>query len=556
MPPNATVSDENLSDRLAALAAAYGLIDGFNAASSTLRLIFDVMYQNNSRLSIIAMREWMLTQEGMLVVIAETLFLMGISFLSNQFPTPEEGSAFKHYIFDVWEFLRPMLKALKNSYKGIRSLVQAIDLMLGQHSTYLIIPIWIVVGVLSGLNRNWYSGLAKARKKIIKANEALLQEVRKDTSNEYSMLLQNIKEEGSWARLRGFISKIFGGIIDGLYLYMGAAVVVAFTPAFFAVVMLFSAIFALTCIATRIYEEYNLQRQVFVSVDRVKLEIDVKRLSVSFADMQRHLKFMDEANDCDRDQLEQEFQRLLEAFQLAVDRFLRSRRMLRSRLIRSDGEAILAGLTHGLAIYGAISALMFSAYTIMLMLAFSLPPIVVLICVSIGMLSLIGLSINAYVHNIFIVHQIHQADAEQDKKLIDIYNCLKEEKNVLASLQLELDLIPDSQDSNSILFNTEVCRSGFSGIGKSPKAIEFIFCSLQHTDENGRNHDTPVMFLLTALCAILYTSVLGLSAYHNINDPKNRKKTVIPGNGWCGFFRDAFFTDLRALPFLPSCLVN
>lgn len=549
MPPNATVIETNSSDKLTALAAAYGLIDGFNAASSTLRLAFDVMYQNNSRLSIIAMREWMSTQQGMEVVITETLFLMGISCLTNQFPLePNDESIFKRYIADVWNFLRPMLKGFKNAYKGIRSLVQASDIITGQNSTYLIIPLWVVVGLLSGLNRNWYSGITKTRKKILKSNEAMLKQLQEPgcTSTPNGMF------EKDYDCMHGFLSKTFGGIIDGLYLYMGSAVVVTFTPAIFTVVMLFSTIFTLTCIATRIYEEYSHQRKVLVSIDMIELEKKRNTLKTVYASLCYKSTQLKETIDGNvREQLEAEFYVLLNVFEIAKDNFLNSKARVRTRLTRSDFEAILEGFSEGLAIYGAISALMFSMYTVAAMLTYSFPPFLVLLCVTFGMGCLIGFGTYAYFKNIAEVEELQKIDDEQNRELTEIYGQLTNAKQIVDNQQIELNLIQKSSVLNPILFKAEVLRSGFSGIGKSPKAIEFIFFSLQEADEKGHNQDTPVMFMLTALCTILYTSVLGLSAYYDIFDAKNRKTTPSSERSWCGFFSDTFSADASLFSFFP-----
>lgn len=490
---NAHLRDDKIY--LLLLAMAYGIVDGFNAVISTLRLIFDVMYKNNNQLSATALRKWMSTPLGLLILILETLVLTSLSLLTNMHPDPDDKSAFKEY----WSASRDTLKSFKNSYKGIRGLVQTIDIPLNTNSSYIIIPIWLVLGLLSMANRAHYRKFDASRKKIKQQNKALLEKIN---CMEYDPVrLSEIKPYtlNDPDNNLGYRSKAYSGIIDGLYLYMGTAVMLTFAPAAFALITSYSVIFTLTCIAVRVYEEYDRQREVFISEDQVKLAICALELKALF-------KAQDKSAEKD----------LLQA---KMNAFLTMRHESMSRFKRSSGEAILEGLKHGLAIHGALSALVFSAYTVAFALAWSFPPALVLASVTIGIWCLIMCSTWQYIKNDIEIQKQAIIDARRQQDLVDL--CSRDSNGKLFATQTHIDaIITDSiqlqrSKPSSIPTSAEVFRAGFSAFGKAPKAIEFFFCTLQKIGEDGRAYDTPLMLLLMLPCTVFYVFALGVSTYYD-----------------------------------------
>ncbi len=74
----------------------------------------------------------------------------------------------------------------------------------------------------------------------------------------------------------------YGGVVDGLYLFMGA-MSIGVIPALFIPMAVLSVIFTVTCIATRVYEEWDFQRKLLETQAKIELALCGKEIEVLLA---------------------------------------------------------------------------------------------------------------------------------------------------------------------------------------------------------------------------------------------------------------------------------
>ncbi|MDA9271830.1 hypothetical protein N9Q05_00385 [bacterium] len=154
---------------------AYGFFDGLNLALTIPKLIFDQSYISSSDAAE-ALHDWMISPLGIAIMVIETVTLVSFSMFGCMFDD-EDKNPFKSYTAFFWPYIRDMLKALKWAYKGVRNVFVALFRLVGADIRYLIMPLAIVLGVLSVLNRWWQRWMKAERKDMMKANAMLHQEV-------------------------------------------------------------------------------------------------------------------------------------------------------------------------------------------------------------------------------------------------------------------------------------------------------------------------------------------------------------------------------------------
>ena len=609
----------------------FGAFDGLSCSVSMIKYGFDLLY-NDSSLSSDAMHDWMMTPAGIAVAASESVFIVAFSMLANIFDDKDK-SAFKRYIALLWPYCRDTMKGLKNAYKGIRSTLQAVGMLSGQDLRYMMVPVGLVLGVLSVMNRIFLRSMRAERKALQSANAELLLEIQARCSlhwmaaipenkekykNSYILVdgtlyyvtpwgavekvsvndveklskdlqalnknkketiylsqesiqnvitlngghvptellateaaceafrLRSIGRQSIRLRSISLLSAAYGGVVDGLYLYMGAMGLAVLAPPVFTAMMVFSAIFAITCVATRIYEEYDYQRVLIRSQLKVELALCGAELEVLLARLQGYsilasggqfspkdlsiepLKNMD-APDLQRLQLQ-----TMSDLKFKINEFESKQELLGSQISLSYQSAALAGLKNGLAAYSAISSAMFAVAAINLMLLAPFPPAFLLACMITGMVCLIGFLAQALITNYLRQRKETPKEPEPNTKIFELLESLKlKQKEILELKPTEIKeaildgmpLDPSPQFPIQELF--EVIRSFFSGI-KGQKSVDYILNPLQEPDAHGHYHDTSIMLWITAFSSMLYAVVLSLRAYargfsqKNINDATSK----------------------------------
>jgi len=343
-------------------------------------------------------------------------------------------------------------------------------------------------------------------------------------NNEANRTILEAKIERMPAKISrwAFLGAAYGGVVDGLYLYMGAIGLAVVAHPLFIMVTAFCAIFSGLCIATRVYEEYDFGRRLRETQASVEFALAGKKLEELFDQLQLISKtaaassHQEPERDLIDDSLKEEH---MSTFALAMKDFDTKRDYLRQQRRLSYTSAALGGLKNGLAAYSAIASVMFAVATINVMISVPFPPAFLLSCVIAGMACLIGFLAYALIKN---RTHLPVKSAEENESYNKIYSLLKKMKNnqkevirlkpeeVKSTIFDGMKVDPSPQFFFQEWF--EVVRSFFSGVSKGQKSVDYTLNSMQESDSQGHYRDTPVMFIVTIFNSIIYAVVLALRA--------------------------------------------
>lgn len=320
-------------------------------------------------------------------------------------------------------------------------------------------------------------------------------------------------------RRQMLLSAAYGGIVDGLYLYIGVLGLCSLAPPVFTAMAIFCSIYFLACIATRVYEEYDFQRRLVITQAKIDLALCGKTLETQINELNDlWLMIAEQGSTPDRITKQQE---LTDMIGHLHGQFEKKRAYLRELSTLSYSSALLAGMKNGLAAYGALASAMFAIATVIVLASASFPPTLLIACITMGMGLLIGFTIHAIVHA--YRHQVKQEQEldnnPHDEKLNEILHVLKTTKQQVGELKPEKvkTAISDGMivdPSPQFFFQEwfEVVRSFFSGLGKGSKAVDFTMNNFQERDDMGHYHDTPIMLGVTVVSAVVHAIALALRA--------------------------------------------
>ncbi|WP_051555207.1 hypothetical protein [Legionella fairfieldensis] len=510
--------------------AIYGALDGLSISYSTFKYFFDVHLSDSHFSSSDVMHDWMVAPEGILITATSSLTLIAFSLLANHFDDEKDKkNTFKRYINTIWPYCRDILKGLKNAYKGIRSTFQTIHLLSGQNLTSLIVPVGLLLGCLSVVNRIWALPMKNKRKAMKKDNAALLKSIQHEDYLKGDNLKEKIardreKIQGQSIHVKkmGLLSSCYAGIVDGLYLYVGILGLCSLVPPVLIAMVSFCSICLLACIATRMYEEYNFQREVVISQAEIELYLYGREVELMYADLEK-LSLLG-----NQTLLKNHLNNLIKK----AESFEAKRKELFSLKQPSYISAFLRGLKHGLALYGVLTSFMFTVSIILVLSSVAFPPAFLMVCVALGVVSMAGFVI----HSLIEIHRTKK-NAEKGKEillksvdqmshgdLVQLFKQIDATEKEIKNWQLEkikekinkrIIVDPSPQFFFQEWFEVilEIARSCFSGAGKGCKAIDYTMNPLQEADEKGHYHDTPIMFLVMVASSLIHSIALALRTY-------------------------------------------
>jgi hypothetical protein len=505
--------------------ALYGALDGLSLSYSTIKYCFDVLLTNSKSSSSDVMHNWMVTPAGIAVAATESITLIAFSLMANHFSDDDENW-FKRYIAVLWPYARDVLKGLKNGYKGVRSAIQVANMLGGFNLNFLMLPVGLLLSGLSVLNRLWFRHMVSLRKDMMAANALSLAEINAAetlTPEQYAEYRAKVKinSQSTMVRTKALLSSAYSGVVDSLYLYIGVLGLCSLAwPALIAMTV-FCVIYSISCILTRIYEEYDFQRKLLILHAKIDLALYTKENSVA---MQEAFDRLNEisikiANGDKSKELISEQTRLADEMHEKISTLIKKRSHLQSLMTISNTSAFFVGIKNGLAAYGALCSVMFALATIFMLTSTAFPPALLITCVSLGMALLIAFGS----HSLFqhYRHRVKQEVANQPySRLIDILKTLKSmhkdsiKENLGEGVKKVVEEGLQVQPSPSFFFQEwfEVIRSFFSGLGKGSKSVDYTFNPLQEADNAGHYHDTPVMLVLGVLSSVVYAVAMALRA--------------------------------------------
>ncbi|KTD69374.1 transmembrane protein [Legionella steelei] len=492
---------------------AYAVVDSLSSSYSMFKYFMEVFMRNTDA---DYLHKIATSPEGIAAISAEAIFLVSFSFLASVFDG-EENDSVKKFIAAAWPYFRDVMKGLKNAYKGWRSTVQVLG-ALGLDLKDMLIPVGLVLGVFAAANRFWIRSMQERRKKQMNANKELLVEIRQLTSLtklDRKAYLSRIEQQSDEDRIHAFLAVTTGGLLDGLYLYMGVMSLAILAPHLFLAMTVLSVFYTLACVVTRIYEEYDFQLRLEVTQTRCKLELTSKELELTYAKL---LELQETAkkkfiNPADVKQLK------LRVCQL-IQQFDEERQLLQEQTTHSYLTAGLLGMKYGLFGYGVLTSILFTVSSVFLVTASAFPPALLAAFIVSGLVLMIGMTA-------FMLHSHHQyvqkQKAENEKECP--YDQIKKMKanieaqndaEYLTAESFKSSLKNGSNPSSSpqSFFQEwfEVFRCFASGLSKGNNFSNFATSALQEEDPEGHYHDVPIMGILAIANAVLFSLILGLRA--------------------------------------------
>lgn len=208
-------------------------------------------------------------------------------------------------------------------------------------------------------------------------NNTLLEGLRRGYTYEEWLKKYKDKEAKKQNPLEAFLCYIlvfFSTMVDSTYFYIGMLFVTALNPHLFFAMLGMSSVLFITCLLTRIYEEYDYQRKfrrTQILVEMAKSEAECRFIEVEL-ERWRHSS---QSN---------EYQDNLKKLLFQIENYEKLHLQREKELVLGFWSALMLGLTCGLGFQGVISALMFLVIAIFTLTSTACPPVLVFSFMSVG----------------------------------------------------------------------------------------------------------------------------------------------------------------------------
>lgn len=490
------------------LMAAFGVLDGLNLGHSTLSygLGMDALRHNANA----NMHDWLASDTGMISAALLYPVLLFYSALGSYWDDKDE-SVYKAVIAKTWPYVRDILKAGKNAYKGTQSLLNALRSNGLFSSTFLkahmIYPLALGLGIISILNRVLYRYMLGDRKEKMSANSKLFNEISRQgwlTNEEVKRFQKLVGRQSMEVRAAAITSAAFSGMVNSLYLFFGVFTLAAFTGPLFFVLLSCSLLYSLINIGCQIYEEQDYQHQLVITGAQIEFELFQKEHGEELettVKMLQDLLFKTYETPVSPD-IDAQIQILKRQRDLLVLNFIDAHQKYKDTLGVTRLSAVFGGLKNGLSAQNAAFSLMFGVATLALVFGGTFVPLpFLLVCSLAGLVFLTIFLKEAWDRNTSHREALVKAQLDFSNQILDDSATL---------LESRLKDLNDSQNRPKIQEGFEIVRTGAQGFAKGVKSIEFSFNYLMTTDEDGHNQDSPVMIRLMYLASVVHGLIFAL----------------------------------------------
>lgn len=506
--------------------ALFTLLDSYNLSYSFLKYLFDILYNNNGTTSSDAMHDWLTTPLGGVTAAMTSISFIVFAMLANHFDDKDKNKL-KRYLAISWPYFRDALKGSKNGLRGWYTFSKAFESLSGLPLSNLMVPIGLTLGILGALNRMWYRWMVTKRKEMMKANATILGNIQHSediTLEKLEAWQQDIKKQSTLLNTMGFFSAAYGGFVDGLYLYIGVLGLCSFAPPVLAIMAIFSTLYLLTCMATRMYEEYDFQRKLKISLAKIALATSGKKIELIYNELHEISKKLasEELTDEEIQQLTARQEELTTQFPEEYKNFKDRQDELASVSRFGLTSALLAGLRDGLSAYGALTSFLFMIGAILSLTSVAVPPALIISCISFGLVCL----------TVFVIYSLFSAYKQYEKhtsteeiiiaeeKLVKIRELIIDARQQVNDLEAEKikETIHDCMNveaSQHSLFQEifEIIRAFFAGWVKGIRAVSYPLNSFKELGADGHYHETAFMCGLMVFSCTLHAIIIALRAF-------------------------------------------
>ncbi len=481
-------------------------------------------------------------------------------------------------------YFRDAIQALKNGYKGIKNDFVFFDLIFsGKKIQYLVMPAGILLGVISAFNRMWLRKMKDDRKDAKKHNDYLIDNINKklpflddmlkninplsadswketslrmiDDNNKIRQVLNAQYQplsSSSWLyAYLPYVSVAYNALLDAPYLCFGALTLATLPVSswLFLIVAAGSLLQAVDCVVTRLYEEYNSEREFLVTQIELELAMSVWQLKVLRGELDLVyclIAGVDSLNNQYKlHELETRQRDLYESLKATLRNAEQLQIKLNEQSALSMWSLFLCGLKNGSDAYSALASCMFAIATINLMLLIPYSPWLVAGFVLTGMISTLFFVALALISP--SLELLDKPKKNASSLSTSMFEFFTELKTLLSVYERGLDSqarhLPNEEarpnvitadPSSQFFFQDwfEIFRSFGSGLGKGIRAVESLFVALQELSQDGHYHDTDSMLIFAWIDAVIFAVIFALRGLarlgrDKINDDPNPKNIPV-----------------------------
>ncbi len=492
---------------------SYGLLDALNLTCSTMRLLIDwyILFFPVAESAADLMHDILASPSGTIATAFICLSMMTLSIIANGKEDDKDGNitSLTRAIIIFWPYLRDILKSMKNSYKDIRVLVQLANLF-GKNFFYLMGPLTLILAPLTAVNRMWIRYAGTQRQLLKKANDEQLKIIAalksfKDFELWYAINGSTyIKTQPELLEHMGIIAALLNGIIDGIYIYVGVLSIAGAGLSFPVLIIMVAlcAAYFLACVATKIYVEYeyqtefkNSQTKLAFTVAHIKAYEALNRLSLS---QKSGMDFEKEKN----------------IFLQEVKALEKIRKEKEKMKYTPYIDALMFGMTNGLAAYGAVTSLMFGIATIYLLASVTFPPLIVAGCILLGLPLMLIFTFYPLI-TLYFKRSNDAPICKEEKEFVDkVAELTQLEEAQIPEFRSRLKQEAKATAKFSAIPYAELARIWGTVPSKSSRFIEFCCNKLmEQAGDLGHYQDTPIMYYLMMGSFLLHLLVLTLRGY-------------------------------------------
>jgi hypothetical protein len=526
---------ENTSSRAIALAehinqrklmmSLYGFLDGLDIASKTLVLLIPLI-------STSSLNAWVYTSNGFYLSL---LFVTSLAILSA-WGNACNGSKnnLEKTTFRFWQSMRDMIKGGKIAHKGIKNIL-TLTRALPTNNNFkpMLSGLAIPIALIFIVNRLVTRYLSNQRKDAQATNKALRKTLEnlwrayarapegaaKHIAKQHYLTFvadtqhHQLETQSQLTQYALFVSSLIETIINGSYVFMGAAMLAPASPEAIMLITCVSMSMLLINIISAWHEEYEHQIKLQQTEQAFHVTCAIHALELS-------IEVFHATSDNRLPIVEQK--------RLALDHEQNKHDVLYKS---TDYEALFIGLRYAVATHKAImGALTFMALLSGLVLGIALTETVVLACMGLSITSMVSLSIYSIKETRHQItqqnHHIQQQRARITSHINDMIHAYTPSVQTHSIFTQHTKPVP-SADRN-ILKETEKARACFSG-SKKPNNL----CEFTRRIQNKSDHDMPtstgskllLLLSMTCYCVLWWAKAHDKQYPHESALPKRTTET-------------------------------
>lgn len=153
------------------------VLDALDLWISSVKYYFDAINPASNSASSQMFWSWLHSEEGMCLFFMGAAFSAAFAFMGNGIPEKYKSN-FSMIADMYWPFVRDVIKRLKWTFKGTRSLLLVTQTLLQQNYISYITPFGIALGLLGASNQFWNRGMVESRKILQEYNDRFRQQIK------------------------------------------------------------------------------------------------------------------------------------------------------------------------------------------------------------------------------------------------------------------------------------------------------------------------------------------------------------------------------------------